>query len=320
MSIGEHLDELRGHLLRGLVGAAVGVCIGVAVAHPVLEFICQPVVTVLQANGLDARLQVLNPQEAFVNWIKVGLFTGLILAAPYALWEIWRFVCAGLYPRERGLVGKLVPPSLILFACGVVFFFFIVLPVALNFFVGFAGKLTIGSVTPNAFQRLVLGAPETERVAPRPVGPRVAVLDGSPEKPEPGDQWFDTAAGEFRVAVEDGVYAVPMKKVGEHHIVQSQFRLREYITFVGMLALSFGAAFQMPVVVVFLVWAGIFSTGQMKGARKYVIFGIAVAAAVLTPTPDALSMGLLAVPMLALFEAGLLLGGMIERKREPRPT
>ena len=119
------------------------------------------------------------------------------------------------------------------------------------------------------------------------------------------------------MATEDGVFATPLTRIDEHRMVQSQFRLKEYISFVGMLALSFGAAFQMPVVVVFLAWAGIFSAAQMGRARKYVIFGIAVAAAVLTPTPDAISMSLLALPMYGLFEGGLLLARAFERKPEP---
>jgi len=320
MSIGDHLEDLRSHLIRGLIGLAVGIGIGVALADPILEMICQPVVTVLEANDLEPQLQVLNPQEAFVNWIKVALFSGLIIAGPYALWEIWRFVATGLYPREQKLVGKLIPPSLMLFVAGVLFFFFIVLPVALNFFISFAGKLTTPSLAPNVFQRLIIGAPDSEQVTTRPAGPKVALLPGSPEDPEPGEQWIDTVAGEYRVATEEGVYGVPLSKVSEHRMVQSQFRLKEYISFVGLLALSFGAAFQMPVVVVFLAWAGIFSTDRMGRARKFVIFGIAVGAAVLTPTPDAMSMALLALPMYGLFEGGLLLAKAMERKRAATPA
>ncbi|UCG33469.1 MAG: twin-arginine translocase subunit TatC, partial [Phycisphaerales bacterium] len=209
---------------------------------------------------------------------------------------------------------------LLLFVAGVLFFYFIVLPLVLNFFVSFAGKLTTESVTPNAFQRLVTGAPDTKVVATRPAGPQIPVLEGSPAEPRPGDQWIDTTAKQYRVAIEDGVYGMPLTRVGEYRMVQSQFRLKEYISFVGMLALSFGAAFQMPVVVVFLAWAGIFSAGQMGRARKFVILGIAVGAAVLTPTPDAISMSLLALPMYGLFEGGLLLARALERKPEPTST
>jgi hypothetical protein len=190
----------------------------------------------------------------------------------------------------------------------------------LNFFVSFAGKLTTESVTPNFFQRLVTGAPDAKVVTTRPAGPQVSVLEGSPADPRPGDQWIDTAESQYRVTTEDGVYGMPLTRVGEYKMVQSQFRLKEYISFVGMLALSFGAAFQMPVVVVFLAWAGIFSAAQMGRARKFVILGIVVGAAVLTPTPDAVSMSLLALPMYGLFEGGLLLARALERKPEPSST
>ena len=162
---------------------------------------------------------------------------------------------------------------------------------------------------------MVVGTPASETVTTQPSGPGVPVLQGSPLDPEPGRSWIDSTASELRFSTDEGVFAIPVTLVGEHRMVQSQFRLQEYISFVGMLSLSFGIAFQMPVVVVFLAWAELFSSKQMGSARKYVIFGIAIAAAVLTPTPDAMSMTLLAVPMFLLFEGGLVLARFIERRR-----
>jgi sec-independent protein translocase protein TatC len=315
MSIGDHLDALRSHLIRGMLGVCVGVVVGIALGKPILEAVCRPVVMILKAHHLDPRLQVLNPQEPFVIWIKIGLFTGLILGGPYLIWEIWRFVAQGLYAREKKLVRKMIPASIVLFASGVLFFFFLVLPLALNFFVSFAGRLTTTSVEPSWLQRMVVGTPETETVTTQPTGPGVPVLPGSPLDPEPGRSWIDSAASELRFSTDEGIFSIPVTLVGEQSMVQSQFRLQEYISFVGMLALSFGIAFQMPVVVVFLAWADIFSAKQMASVRKYVIFGIAIAAAVLTPTPDAMSMTLLAVPMFLLFEGGLVLARLTERRQ-----
>lgn len=315
MSIGDHLDSLRSHMIRGLLGVVLGSVIGLALGDTILEIVCRPVVSILSAHHMDPHLQVLNPQEPFVIWIRVGLFTGLILGGPYLLWEVWRFVALGLYTRERKLVRRMIPASMLLFVCGVLFFFFLVLPVALNFFVSFAGRLTAPTVEPNWLERIVVGVEAVEPVTTQPSGPSMSVLPGSPESPPLGTPWIDTMARELRIATEDGIYGVRLTRIGDHQMVQSQFRLREYISFVGMLALGFGVAFQTPVVVVFLSWSGLFRTSQMAAARKYVLFGISIGAAVLTPTPDALSMLLLAVPMFLLFEGGLIVARVFEGKQ-----
>ncbi len=319
MSFGDHLEELRTRLLRALVGVVVGIVLGLLLASPLLEVICRPVVTLLRANHLDPRLQALSPQEPFLAWMKVGLFAGLVLAAPYVIWEVWKFVALGLYEREQRIVRRMMLPSLVLFVVGVLFFFFIVLPLALRFFISFAGGLTIGEERPGAFMSWVIGAeeePEPGENSPAPL--RIPVLPGGPHEPQAGDAWFDPGRGELRVAAEEQVYTVALRPVRDQRIVQSQFRLQEYIVFVGMLSLSFGAAFQMPVVVIFLSWTGLVPTAQMAAARKYIIFGIVIAAAVLTPTPDVLNLALLAVPMVGLFEAGLAMAKWLERKREGR--
>ena len=321
MSFGDHLEDLRSHVLRSVISVGVGILIGLAVAAPLLEIICQPVVTLLRASHLDPQLQVLNPQESFLTWMKVALFSGLVLAAPYVIWEIWRFVAAGLYAHEQRIVRQMVTPSVLLFLLGVLFFFFIVLPLALNFFISFAGRLTVGELTPGRYMQWVIGEEESAAEAVEPLSPvNIPVLAHSPPNPAPGDMWVDRGTRELRVADEGRTYSVPLTLLGEHQIVQSQFRLQEYITFVGMLALSFGLAFQLPVVVVFLAWTGIFSTKQMAGARKYVLFGIVVAASLLTPTPDALNLTLLVVPMILLFEGGLIVGRMLERRRGDEPA
>jgi sec-independent protein translocase protein TatC len=101
--------------------------------------------------------------------------------------------------------------------------------------------------------------------------------------------------------------------------VRSEFALQFYISFVLGLALAFGIAFELPVAVVFLALTRIVPARGMAKARRYAIFGIFVATALLTP-PDIISQILLAVPMIALFEGGLLAARIIERRRRPEES
>ena len=95
--------------------------------------------------------------------------------------------------------------------------------------------------------------------------------------------------------------------------LHSQFALDFYISFVLMLALAFGIAFETPVVVFFLAWTGIVTTAAMGRARRYVLFATVILAAMLTP-PDVISQLLLAGPMYLLFELGIFVARITERK------
>ena len=79
---------------------------------------------------------------------------------------------------------------------------------------------------------------------------------------------------------------------------------------------AFGLAFETPVLVVFLSLVGLVPAASMAGARRFIIFGIVVVAAVLTP-PDVLSMILLSLPMIGLFEAGLIAARLLEGRKRP---
>ena len=92
-------------------------------------------------------------------------------------------------------------------------------------------------------------------------------------------------------------------------------KIQEYLIFILQMAAAFGGGFQVPVIVALIATIGVASAKQMAKARKYVWFGIAVAAALITPTPDATTMMFLMVPMVLLFEAGLIAARIIEKER-----
>ena len=87
-----------------------------------------------------------------------------------------------------------------------------------------------------------------------------------------------------------------------------------YLDFVTVMFIAFGASFEVPVAVVILVLLGWVTPDQLRGARPYAIVGIFVIAAVLTP-PDVVSQLMLAIPMVLLYEVGVLAARMITRRR-----
>jgi len=97
--------------------------------------------------------------------------------------------------------------------------------------------------------------------------------------------------------------------------VQNEWRIGEYISFATQFTLIFGLSFELPVVVMTLVKIGILSYETMRNTRSYAIISIMVVAAVITPTGDALTLSMLAVPMIILYEICIWLA-YFSRKKE----
>ena len=97
--------------------------------------------------------------------------------------------------------------------------------------------------------------------------------------------------------------------------IQNDWRIGYYISFATQFVLIFGLAFELPVVVMTLVKLELLSYDTMKSTRSYAILAIVVIAALITPTPDALTLGLLAGPMYILYESCIWLTLLLERKK-----
>jgi sec-independent protein translocase protein TatC len=97
--------------------------------------------------------------------------------------------------------------------------------------------------------------------------------------------------------------------------IESNFTFQNYISFTTMMMLVFGLAFQTPVAIFFLNKAGLVSVQALCKSRKFVLLGIVIAAAVITPGSDIFSLASLAVPLYLLFELGILLSCLVSRKK-----
>jgi len=100
--------------------------------------------------------------------------------------------------------------------------------------------------------------------------------------------------------------------------ISNDWRIGEYISFATQFVLIFGVAFELPVVVMALVMLDILSYTTMAKSRAYAIVGILITAAIITPTPDAMTLGLLAGPMYILYEICIVLAWFVERKRKKK--
>ncbi len=314
MSFGDHLDELRGCLIRGLLGVMLCVIVALIFGKEILEFIYRPLLIVQHANGLPPRLLALAPTAGFTAYLKIGFLTGLIVSMPWLITQIWKFIATGLYKNERRFVNRLFPASLLLFVAGVAFLYYVVLPIVLHFFITFNQTFDTPDLTPSFVQQLLL--PDNTVTATEPTTtdlPVIPIVSEDPTDAKPGESWINDSTRRWVVQTRDGTMSIPLEQGSRATTMRSEFAIDFYVSFVLMLALAFGIAFETPIVVFFLAWSGVVTRAAMARGRRYVLLGTVIFSAMLTP-PDVISQLLLAVPMYLLFELGMLVARLVEKK------
>ncbi|MFG0285717.1 MAG: twin-arginine translocase subunit TatC [Phycisphaerales bacterium JB039] len=309
MPLGDHLEELRARLILALGGLVAVFIPSLLVAKNILALLIAPVQRQLRAAGQPPNLQATGVLETFASYMYISLVAAVLLGSPWIIWQLWRFVAPGLYRSERRFAYLLAPMSFFMTVCSCLFLYFVMLPVVLAFFIGFGTSV---------------GAPEVP-VAPLPEGVALAtsppMLEADPEQAPPGTMWINTVQRELRIALPRGnrieIMAIPLAKAAG--IVQ-QYRISEYVRLILHLAMAFAIAFQTPIVVLLLTWAGIVDPKALGKYRKHAVMGCAIAGAILTPA-DPISMMVLAMPLYLLYELGLILARVLpaERVAGPRP-
>jgi sec-independent protein translocase protein TatC len=134
MSFLEHLDELRKRIVQSCLGVAVGILASFAFINYIVNFILTPTWKVLPAGS---RMIYTQPGEAFGLYIQVSLIMGVVLAAPWIMYQVWLFIAPGLYANEKRFAVPFVLMSTIGFVGGAAFNHYIVFPFMMSFFASF---------------------------------------------------------------------------------------------------------------------------------------------------------------------------------------
>jgi len=130
----EHLDYLRLRLIRAALALGAGTVFAYfTLAGFVLRYL-------IQGEGGLTGLVFLGPAEAFFAKMKLAFALGLVLSLPFILYQTWALFAPGFDRRRRRAFLFLIPAVYALFVAGCAFAFFIVLPVALRFFLSFSGE------------------------------------------------------------------------------------------------------------------------------------------------------------------------------------
>jgi sec-independent protein translocase protein TatC len=275
MTLGDHLDELRSRLFRGVVVTLVCFVTAYIYRIEVTQIVMGPFEKgVGMLNGHwelyfdeivsedasiarteyfvsddpeDMRLipklaisdipMMTGTSEGFMMKLRASLYFALFVGGPYLLWQLWGFISAGLYKTERRVVLSFFPASILLFFSGVLFGYYMLVPYGIYY-------LNIDEV------------------------PGVALL---------------------------------------------QFRLEEYFAFVTSMCLALGVVFQLPILQTAVAKVGLVRPSTFAHYRGHFALSSFIIAALLTP-PDPVTQSMMAAPMVLLYELGILSSRLVAPK------
>ena len=131
----DHLEELRWRLIWSLLAVTIGAIVGFVVVKEfdVLGILIEPIEPFLQGS----KLNYLSPTDPFFITLKLGIIVGFILVSPIVMYQIWAFLSPALLPSEKRAIVPSLYFGLVLFAGGVAMAYYVVLPVTLEFTMGF---------------------------------------------------------------------------------------------------------------------------------------------------------------------------------------
>ena len=127
----DHLIELRNRILRSLMVVGLVFVVTAIFADELYHWLAAPMLASLPQGSSMIATDVATP---FFTPFKLAFVVAIALAIPFLLWQLWSFIAPGLYRKEKRLVMPLLVSSTLLFYAGVAFAYFVVLPLALQFF------------------------------------------------------------------------------------------------------------------------------------------------------------------------------------------
>lgn len=169
----EHLAELRNRLIWAVSSFIVAMVACFVVADPILRFLLGPIEAAMRNLGNpNPVMQYTAPQEYFFVLVRISMVGGLAISFPVIGYHLWRFVAPGLYRNEKQAFLPFLLASPLLFLAGALFAHYIVTPLAMNFFLGFADASSILTALVPALVDTPAGVPVPD------VAPTVAPSEG----------------------------------------------------------------------------------------------------------------------------------------------
>jgi len=136
----DHLEELRKRLIRSCIAIAIGMAVSAIFIDRIANFVLAQILRTLPPNS---ALIYTNPSEGFSFWFNLALIAGVVLAAPFVMYQVWGFIAPGLYANEKKFVVPFVLLTTIGTIVGALFSNYLLFPGMMKFFSTFSGKYLV---------------------------------------------------------------------------------------------------------------------------------------------------------------------------------
>jgi sec-independent protein translocase protein TatC len=229
----EHLGELRTRIVVSLLAIVPAFAVAFAFHERLIRWL-----TDLLPEDKEGQLVTLGVTEPFLTSVKVSFYAAIAIVLPILLYQAWAFLAPAVDDKTQRVISVFVVIATLLFAGGVLFAYFVILPAALDFLVNY-----------------------------------------------------------------------------DEELYNEQIRASYFLSFVSVMLLAIGLAFEMPIFILALVRLGVLTSARLRRNRRIAIvlmFGIAI----LLPTVDPVSLALEVAPLLVLFELSIWLAVLMERRWE----
>ncbi|MBR2292501.1 MAG: twin-arginine translocase subunit TatC [Prevotella sp.] len=237
MTFWDHLDELRSVIIRVLVITALAAVVAFCLKDELFAVVLAPRTSdfvTYQLMGVEPfSIHLMNTglTEQFMIHLKTAMYAGLLLASPYIIYQLFRFVSPALYDNERHYATLLVTSGYLMFILGTLLNYFLIFPLTVKFL------------------------------------------------------------GTYQVS-ED---------------VANMLTLQSYMDTLIMMSLVMGIVFELPVVSWILGRMGLINASMMQMWRKHAIVAILIVSAIITPTTDAFTLFVVALPIWLLYELSIVI-------------
>ena len=141
-----HLTELRSRLIKSIIYLFIFFIISYIFAENIYSFLVHPYAEAVKDDETQRRLIYTALHETFVTYLKVAFFSAIFISSPIILTQIWKFVAPGLYKNEKKALLPYLFATPILFLIGGMLVYYLIMPLAINFFLSFESTAQISNL------------------------------------------------------------------------------------------------------------------------------------------------------------------------------
>lgn len=237
MTFWDHLDELRGVIIRVLVVVALGTFVAFGLKDELFAIVLAPrssdfiTYRLMGVEAFSIHLMNIGLTEQFMIHVKTAFYAGILIASPYIIYQLFRFVSPALYDNERKYATLLCTSGYLMFMLGTALNYMLIFPLTVKFL------------------------------------------------------------GTYQVSPD----------------VANMLTLQSYIDTLLMMNLVMGIIFELPVVSWLLSKMGLINVTMMQAMRKQAFIAILIVSAIITPTTDAFTLFVVALPIWLLYELSIMI-------------